>query len=454
MIDTLSKMLGQVSRKTVVCLSVFVFLSIFLILSVTWDLSSSLSTQLVDLHKTFHGSIIGTESEFSMGSFRKCEGPLRVYMYDIPQKFNLGMMKPGSHWELPWSERKVPQWPSRSGLKRQHSVEYWMMLYLLDSDVRKGEERAAVRVANPAQADVFFVPFFSSLSFNTHGVNMLDPETEKDRMLQVEIVDFLQKSPWWQRSGGRDHVLVMHHPNALRFVREGLNSSIFIVADFGRFTQKVAWLGKDVVAPYMHVVDTYVNDNVTDPFEARSRLLFFRGRIKRKDDGIVRIKLAKFLQHHPNVIYEESEAKNGGVEMAMQGMRLSRFCLNPAGDTPSSCRLFDAIVSHCVPVIVSDRLELPFEDELNYKEFCLFFSVQEALTPGYMLKILENFPKKRWLRMWSKLKLVVHHFEYQHPSIKDDAVDMMWKQVQRKLPTVRLAIHRSKRLKIPDWWHW
>ena len=32
-------------------------------------------------------------------------------------------------------------------------------------------------------------------------------------------------------------------------------------------------------------------------------------------DGIVRIKLAKLLQKHPNVIYEESEAKNGGVEM-------------------------------------------------------------------------------------------------------------------------------------------
>ena len=67
-------------------------------------------------------------------------------------------------------------------------------------------------------------------------------------------------------------------------------------------------------------------------------------------------------------------------------MRSSRFCLHPAGDTPSSCRLFDAIVSHCVPVIVSDRLELPFEDELNYEEFSLFLSVEEALRPGHLVK--------------------------------------------------------------------
>ena len=40
----------------------------------------------------------------------------------------------------------------------------------------------------------------------------------------------------------------------------------------------------------------------------------------------------------------------------------------PAGDTPSSARLFDAIVSGCIPVIVSDELELPFEGILDYKK--------------------------------------------------------------------------------------
>ena len=46
----------------------------------------------------------------------------------------------------------------------------------------------------------------------------------------------------------------------------------------------------------------------------------------------------------------------------------SLFCLCPAGDTPSSARLFDAIVSGCIPVIVSDELELPFEGLLDYNK--------------------------------------------------------------------------------------
>lgn len=49
-------------------------------------------------------------------------------------------------------------------------------------------------------------------------------------------------------------------------------------------------------------------------------------------------------------------------------MTRSIFCLSPAGDTPSSARLFDAIVSGCIPVIVSDELELPFEGILDYRK--------------------------------------------------------------------------------------
>ncbi|XP_022852749.1 probable arabinosyltransferase ARAD1 isoform X3 [Olea europaea var. sylvestris] len=47
-------------------------------------------------------------------------------------------------------------------------------------------------------------------------------------------------------------------------------------------------------------------------------------------------------------------------------MRKSLFCPNPAGDTPSSARLVDAIVSGCIPVVISDELELPFEHSRHF----------------------------------------------------------------------------------------
>ncbi|KAL5222941.1 hypothetical protein ABZP36_027654 [Zizania latifolia] len=292
-----------------------------------------------------------------------------------------------------------PAWPpSSGGIRRQHSVEYWMMASLQDGGGGLEAGREAVRVGDPDEAEVFFVPFFSSLSFNVNGGNMTDPETEADRLLQVELMDILWKSKYWQRSAGRDHVIPMHHPNAFRFLHDMVNASILVVADFGRYTKELASLRKDVVAPYVHVVDSFLEDDPLDPFEARPTLLFFRGR-----------------------------------------------------DTPSSCRLFDAIVSHCVPVIISSRIELPFEDEIDYSEFSLFFSIEEALRPDNLLNQLRQIPKTKWAEMWSKLQNVSHHYEFQYPPKKGDGVNMIWRQVRHKLP-VNLAVHRNRRLKVPDWW--
>ncbi|CAA7396240.1 unnamed protein product [Spirodela intermedia] len=381
--------------------------------------------------------------------------PLKVYMYDLPRRFNVGMLerrRPDAGGDVPVDRASLPPWPQNSGLKKQHSVEYWMMASLLAEEGGAGGEVEAVRVLKGEEAEVFFVPFFSSLSFNTHGHNMTDPDTMIDRQLQEDLLTFLRGSPYWQRSGGRDHVIPMHHPNAFRFLRQQVNVSILVVADFGRYPKSLSSLGKDVVAPYVHIIDSFVDDDPPDPFLSRPTLLFFRGRTVRKDEGIVRSKLAKILKGIDGVHFEESLATGEGIRASTHGMRTSKFCLHPAGDTPSSCRLFDAIISHCVPVVVSDHIELPFEDELDYLEFSVFFSVQEALRPGFMVDHLRQIPQVQWARMWRRLKEISCHFEYQYPPKKDDAVSMLWRQVKHKLPGAKLAIHRSQRLKLPDWW--
>lgn len=380
--------------------------------------------------------------------------PLKVYMYDLPRRFNVGMIhrRRTDADETPVTAKTLPPWPMRSGLSSQHSVEYWMMASLLYEGEEEEGEREAVRVSDPELADVFFVPFFSSLSVNKHGRNLTDPETEVDKQLQVDVVDFLRKSKYWQRSGGKDHVIPMHHPNAFRFMRQQLNASILIVADFGRYPKSMSSLRKDVVAPYMHVVESFTDDEDQNPFDSRHTLLFFRGRTVRKAEGFIRAKLAKILSGYDDVHYEKSSASEKGIMLSTEGMRSSKFCLHLAGDTPSSCRLFDAIVSHCVPVIVSDKIELPYEEELDYSEFAIFFSDNEALKPDYIVDHLRKLPKERWLQMWKQLKAISHHFEFQYPPKKEDAVDMLWRQVRYKVPGEKLAVHRSRRLKIPDWW--
>lgn len=104
------------------------------------------------------------------------------------------MLGRGAHREVPAAEGVggFPPWPKTSGLKKQHSVEYWMMVSLMPGGSGEGAE--AVRVLDGEEADVFFVPFFSSLSFNTHGHNMTDPDTEIDRQLQVKLRFFVSSN--------------------------------------------------------------------------------------------------------------------------------------------------------------------------------------------------------------------------------------------------------------------
>lgn len=134
-----------------------------------------------------------------------------------------------------------------------------------------------------------------------------------------------------------------------------------------------------------------------------------------------------------------------GISKAGKGMASSKFCLNIAGDTPSSNRLFDAIASHCVPVIISDEIELPYEDVLDYSEFCIFVRASDAVKKGYLLNLLRGIKQEEWTKMWEKLKEIVGQFEYQYPSQPNDAVDMIWQTVYRKKMRTELDLHRRTR---------
>ena len=161
--------------------------------------------------------------------------------------------------------------------------------------------------------------------------------------------------------------------------------------------------------------------------------------------GAIRQELYYLLKDEKDVHFAFGTIQGNGVNQAGQGMASSKFCLNIAGDTPSSNRLFDAIVSHCVPVIISDEIELPFEDVIDYSEFCIFVHASDAVKKGYLLNLLRGIKRDQWTKMWEKLKEIVRHLQYQYPSQPCDAVDMIWEAVARKVSSVRFRIHRENR---------
>ncbi|CAN8239838.1 unnamed protein product [Cochlearia groenlandica] len=426
---------------------IFIISSLFYLQRNEYSLSSSLVRKLILPRTQFNSE----ETDFKpVSSELNQDGVLKVFMYDLPKEFHFGMLnfqRQGGRESEIWPNVKnlstVPSYPG--GLNRQHSAEYWLTLDLLASERFEIKRPCnAIRIKSYIEADIVFVPFFASLSYNRKSKLRGNETKIVDRLLQEKLVEFLKSREEWKRFDGRDHLIVAHHPNSLLYARNHLGSAMFVLSDFGRYSSDIANLGKDIIAPYFHVVKTIAN-NESASFERRPVLAYFQGAIYRKDGGTIRQELYNLLKDEKDVHFAFGTVKGNGTKQTGKGMASSKFCLNIAGDTPSSNRLFDSIVSHCVPVIISDEIELPFEDTLDYSGFSVFVHSSEAVKKGVLVNLLRGIREDQWTKKWERLKEVVGCFEYRFPSVPGDSVDMIWSAVSHKLSSLQFNVHRKNR---------
>ncbi|KAL6856124.1 hypothetical protein ACP4OV_018926 [Aristida adscensionis] len=373
--------------------------------------------------------------------------PVRIYMYDLPAKFTYGVVRSYTAARAPSGSADPAAALPDEQLRypgHQHSAEWWLFRDLL----RRGpRDRPVARVGDPRGADLFYVPFFSSLSL---VVNPVRPPVAanasgaaapySDEAMQEELLEWLERQPYWRRHKGRDHVFICQDPNALYKVVDRISNAVLLISDFGRLRGDQASLVKDVILPYSHRINSFKGDIGV---EGRPSLLFFMGNRYRKEGGKVRDALFQILENEEDVIIKHGAQSRESRRAATRGMHSSKFCLHPAGDTPSACRLFDAIVSLCVPVIVSDYIELPFEDVIDYSNISIFVETSKAVQPGALVSLLRSVSLERILEYQREIKKVKHYFEYDDPN---GPVNEIWRLVSQKAPLIKLLTNRNKRM--------
>ncbi|CAH1446577.1 unnamed protein product [Lactuca virosa] len=367
--------------------------------------------------------------------------PVRVYVYEMPAKFTYDML------QLFQSTYKETFNLTSNGspvhrLIEQHSIDYWLWADLIAPESER-LLKSVVRVHRKEDADLFYVPFFTTISFFLL-------EKQHCKTLYREALKWVTDQPAWKRSEGRDHIFPIHHPWSFKSVRKFVKNAIWLLPDMDStgnwYKPGQVSLEKDLILPYVPNLDLCDAKCLSESAPRRSTLLYFRGRLKRNAGGKIRSKLGSELGGADDVIIEEGSAGEAGKIAAQSGMRKSVFCLSPAGDTPSSARLFDAIVSGCIPVIVSDELELPFEGILDYRKMSIFVSSSDAVQPGWLLAYLRSIKPTQIKEMQYNLAKYTRHFLYSHPAQPLGPEDLVWRMMAGKLANIKLHSRRSQRL--------
>ncbi|KAK1667701.1 hypothetical protein QYE76_055860 [Lolium multiflorum] len=367
--------------------------------------------------------------------------PLRVYVYEMPRKFTYDLLSLFRD-----SYRQTDNLTSNGSpvhrLIEQHSIDYWLWADLIAPESQRLLKNV-IRVQRQEEADIFYVPFFTTISYFLL-------EKQECKALYREALKWVTDQPAWKRSEGRDHIIPVHHPWSFKSVRRFVKKAVWLLPDMDStgnwYKPGQVYLEKDVILPYVPNVDLCDSKCVSETQSKRSTLLFFRGRLKRNAGGKIRSSLVTELKNVEDIVIEEGTAGVEGKVAAQNGMRKSLFCLNPAGDTPSSARLFDAIVSGCIPVIVSDELELPFEGILDYRKIALFVSSNDAVQPGWLVKYLRGIDTKIVKEMQSNLVKYSRHFIYSSPAQPLGPEDLTWRMIAGKLVNIKLHIQRSHRV--------
>ncbi|GFP84183.1 probable arabinosyltransferase arad1 [Phtheirospermum japonicum] len=331
----------------------------------------------------------------------------RIYLYDLPRRFTYGVIESyaAARGGEPVENDALLKYPGN-----QHSAECLVVNPIRPATMNVSHDRAAYN----------------------------------DEQTQEDLMEWLEEQVYWKRNNGWDHVIICQDPNALYKVIDRVKNGVLLVSDFGRLARNQASLVKDVIMPYSHRIKTYEGDI---GLEKRKSLLFFMGNRYRKEGGKIRDLLFHVLENEREVIIKHGAQSRESRRAASQGMHTSKFCLHPAGDTPSACRLFDAIVSLCIPVIVSDHIELPFEDAIDYRKIAIFVDSSTAVTPGNLVKLLRRVSPGKILEFQKELKKVKRYFEYEDP---DGTVKEIWRQVASKLPLIKLMSNRDKRIVVRD----
>lgn len=310
----------------------------------------------------------------------------KIYIYSIPS--NLANSR--AHW---------------AGFQ-QHDGNYigyqYFLHYLLKSPYI---------TQNPEEANLFFIP---ALTYE-YSSNLGNPNPHLNRVIRY-IKD---KYHYWNNTGGKDHIIWTSGDRGACLL-DGDATAAIKLTHYGRYgIQGGKHLcyepSRDVVVapPFQDhwkiAQKTYgsVNEfNFTGHEfwkKKKNRILFFAGGILENDrqySGMARQIMLNESHSWNQSLYD---INSGGVPNYADRLESSLFCFCPYG-YGWGIRIASAILRGCIPLIIQDGVDQPFQNVLPYEEFSIRLTNDDIPhIPDILGKISDveiRYLQRGLLRFW------------------------------------------------------
>ena len=209
----------------------------------------------------------------------------------------------------------------------------------------------------------------------------------------------LASSERYRRHAGRDHAILVENPRreaygAVREAERAILHSSMLIGTEDRRARATKGSSRHVAVPYYAQTPRWQVDaaaskptfisfvgstNVHEHCAACASAAYTPAQLRERLVDQLKASCAAHSTEQRCVLQEPSTRDAMPADEADELVRLmrgARFCPVPRGDTAGSKRLFSAILSECVPVVVSDHQPYPFDDEVRYDSFV--FGIHEA----------------------------------------------------------------------------
>ncbi|XP_073298104.1 probable glycosyltransferase At5g03795 [Primulina huaijiensis] len=276
---------------------------------------------------------------------------------------------------------------------------------------------------DPSKADLFFLPF--SIARLRHdprvGISGLQD------FVKDYIANISHEYPYWNRSGGADHFYVACHSierSAMEKAVEVKLKAIHIVCSSSYYLSSYV-AHKDASLPQIWPRQ----DNPPNLERARFKLAFFAGSI----NSPVRATLLQEWENDAEISVHFGRLETPYSEELLR----SKFCLHVKGFEVNTARIGDALYYGCVPVIIANHYDLPFEDILNWKSFSITVA---TLDIPLLKKILHGVSLEKYLILQNNVLKARIHFQWHLSPVDYDAFYIVMYELWLRRSSLRITV--------------